>query len=238
MKICEKCKKMFEDYEDYCPDCNTELQYVEVVGEKKNNNAKIFGFSCLGCFGCLGIIFLLHIILFAFLYNNWLIRTSEYKYNDLRGEEAKNVVTEKMKSIDELVTSVLINALLEQRAVNQYSTPTEVLENVFLQHPDNLFGRYDAGFTNPEVCNEPAVVDQDGNIYCITNWTIEDDRCDLAGQYPCSPRYSTPNLYVDINGATKPNVLTDKKKEMNDIFTFSIYANKVKRKGVANKISY
>ena len=238
MKICEKCKKMFEDYEDYCPDCGSELQYVEVVGGKKNSNAKIFGFSCLGCLGCLGLIFLFHIILIVVLYNVMTVHTDDYKYNDLKGKEAEKIVKRNLKKVDDLVTDVVERSFVEQRVVNQFKTPREVLENVFLQHPNNSFRRYEAGFTNLEVCNEPALIDNDGNIYCITNWTIEEDRCDLAGQYSCSPRYGTPNLYVDINGPTEPNKFTDKKKEMNDIFAFSIYANMIKPKGVANQINY
>ena len=238
MKICEECKKMFEDYEDFCPDCGTVLKNVEIVEKEKNNTGKIFGFSCLGCLGCLGLIFLFHIIFFVVLFNLMTVHTADYKYNDLRGKDAEKIVKIKLKKVDDLATNVVERAFVEQRVVNQYSTPTEVIENVFLQHPTNSFRIYDDGFTNPSVCNEPALIDNDGNIYCITNWINDGNKCDLAGDYSCAPNYDTPNLYVDINGATGPNMLTEKKKEMNDIFAFSIYTNRVKAKGITNKIYY
>ena len=236
MRICLNCKKIFEDDVDICPDCAEKLQSIVVSKKEKNKTVKILGIVVLSCLGLFGILLILYIILFSVLFKYTVIPDSDYKYNDLNGIEAKEIIKEKVRSVDELVTESLEKMLLDDQPVRNYSTSSEVAEKIFLMHPTHTFNIYENGFTNPKICDETAYIDEEGSIYCITNWSNENRSCDFMNKMECSIGFRTPNLYVDINGALEPNKLTKKNKDVNDIFAFGIYNSKVDAKGPARYI--
>ena len=126
MKICLNCKKIFEDDVDICPDCAEKLQSIVVSKKEKNKTVKILGIVVLSCLGLFGILLILYIILFSVLFKSTVIPDSDYKYNDLNGIEAKEIIKEKVRSVDELVTESLEKMLLYDQPVRNYSTSSEV----------------------------------------------------------------------------------------------------------------
>lgn len=236
MKICEHCKKLFEDYEETCPDCGSSLKSVEVSDDRSTKTTKILGFSCLGCFGCLGVIFLLHILLFALIFKAVTLDNSEYRYNNLKGKEAKKIVKDHLKTADLALEDVIKKSLRKEMPLRRYNSAEAVISNAFLTH--YKFKPYEPGFTNPYLCNETAFIDTEGNIYCITNWASGGDKCETLGEKPCSDDLSMPNVYVDINGAEGPNLYSEEGSEMNDIFAFEIYNTRLDNFGISKKIFY
>ena len=192
MKICENCKKVFEDWEETCPECGAELKNVEAVENKKTKTTKILGFSCLGCLGCLGVIFLITILFFISIFKAMTIDTHQYKYNDLKGNEAKKIVTEHIKSAKSSLEDSIKNAIINEQSLQKYETSKEVTENAFVSN--YKFRIYESGFTNTALCNEIAFTDTNGNIYCITNWSNKGNKCDVLGERACSYDLNMPNV--------------------------------------------
>ncbi len=88
-------------------------------------------------------------------------------------------------------------------------------------------------FTNTSVCSGTNVwASTDGVIFCVApNYTSDNDSsqkstCNAAATVACSSD-GEANLFVDVNGARKPNKLTTSASAPKDIFPAMIYSQKV-----------
>ena len=85
-------------------------------------------------------------------------------------------------------------------------------------------------FTSPD-CDGPVFTTADGIIFCISNYSsaYNDEKgtpCDFYNSEPCI-QTAGPNLWIDVNGWSKPNKPTNSYDNPKDIYQAQIYSQKV-----------
>lgn len=234
MKICLNCKKIFEDDIDVCPECGAELKKVKNAKKKADDDTgkKVLvgcGWGCVGCLAIIGILFFILVmigVISSFSVGNL---SSEYKKQNRVSMSSNLMVKNNLMSARSRARQVA-----RVSELNNFSTAEEVVEKAFLTTAGSNFTKTSLTFTNLDVCNGPTFVNSLEQMYCIKNWSNE--YCDESNNEPCAFESSQPNLYVDINGLKGPNLLTENKNQVNDIFPFYIYNSAVKPTGVTAEI--
>ena len=138
------------------------------------------------------------------------------------------------KAISGLDRAIALEYALEGLTVQDYVSSEELVKYLFKKRMNNLEPS-SKRFTNPDTCKdatpESIFNTADGMIYCVTNFKSDysDERgskCDFYNTTPCT-KEEGPNIWIDVNGAKKPNKVTTSYKKPRDIYQAQLYSQKV-----------
>lgn len=134
------------------------------------------------------------------------------------------------KAISATNQALTLHYALEGMTAQDYTTATAVVDGVFKTRMNVIEGS--STFTDSSACAGTTFTTADGIIYCVTNYTsansdVETAACDAYNLNPCATQTNAANLWIDVNGAKKPNVRTTSSKRPKDIYQAMIYAQKV-----------
>lgn len=134
------------------------------------------------------------------------------------------------KAISATNQALTLHYALEGTTAQDYTTATAVVDGVFKTRMNVIEGS--TTFTDSSACAGTTFTTADGIIYCVTNYTSANSdsdtaACDAYNLNPCATQTNAPNLWIDVNGAKKPNIRTTSSKRPKDIYQAMIYAQKV-----------
>ena len=140
--------------------------------------------------------------------------------NNTQGQEYKAALKKAISASNQVITLHYATTGEGFREEGNYSAndPLNAVD-IFMQHMDMVPleertpDAYD-GFPG-EVCHPGAVAaTNDGIIYCLDpyNWAVGSDDdpngpCNIDNTVPCVNDISKPNMYIDVNGEKKPNIM-------------------------------
>ena len=150
--------------------------------------------------------------------------------NNTNGHEFR---TSAKKAISGLDKAVAMEYAMEGLTVQDYVSSEELVEYLFKRHM-NTIEPSAKQFTsdNCEGATANSIFNtSDGMIYCVTNFHSDasDDigsKCDFQNTTPCTIE-DGPNVWIDVNGAKKPNKATTSANKPRDIYQAQLYSQKV-----------
>ena len=151
--------------------------------------------------------------------------------NNTNAQEFRSALKKAISGVNQALT---LNYALEGLSGNDYKTAKEIVENVFKTRMSVIDG--EKSFTDTSKCagtnGDNVFTTADGIIFCVTNYTSEGSdnqgtKCDSYNQTPCATNVANANLWIDVNGAKKPNKPTTSSNRPRDIYQAHIYAQKV-----------
>ena len=151
--------------------------------------------------------------------------------NNTNAQEFRSALKKAISGVNQALT---LNYALEGLSGNDYTSASALVENVFKTRMSVIDG--EKTFTDQNLCagtdGANVFTTADGIIFCVTNYTSEgkDDqgtKCDSYNQTPCTTDNGKANLWIDVNGAKKPNKATTSSNRPRDIYQAHIYAQKV-----------
>lgn len=148
--------------------------------------------------------------------------------NNTNAQEFRSALKKAISATNQALT---LHYALEGASAQDYSDEADLVDNVFKTRMSVIDGS--STFTGG-VCEEGTVfTTSDGMMYCVTNWsrsdgdTDENGACNAFNTVPCAADTTIPNLWIDVNGAKKPNTVTTSSKRPKDIYQAMIYSQKV-----------
>lgn len=137
------------------------------------------------------------------------------------------------KAISSINQALALHYALEGTGAENFSDETEVVSGLFkkkMNIVDNgtYSDNYKIGDCEPDGTN--SFVTQDGMIFCVMNWESggtdsQDVACNAFNTRPCGPN-AAPNLWIDVNGERKPNIVTTSSAHPRDQYQAQIYNQK------------
>lgn len=137
------------------------------------------------------------------------------------------------KAISALNQALALEYSLEGLTAQSFDSAEELVKEVFKKRMNNIASSV-SEFTVADCNNDSPdsiFTTTDGMIFCVSNFKSDnsDDpnsKCSYNNKVPCVQNDGA-NIWIDVNGAKKPNrVTTDSSKPM-DIYQAQIYAQRV-----------
>ena len=148
--------------------------------------------------------------------------------NNTNAQEFRSALKKAISATNQALT---LHYALEGLTAQDYASASALVDGVFKTRMSVIEGS--TAFTNT-ACSEQGGVftTSDGMMYCVTNYTsanddLETSKCDAYNINPCATATTSPNLWIDVNGAKKPNTITTSSKRPKDIYQAMIYSQKV-----------
>ncbi len=136
------------------------------------------------------------------------------------------------KAISATNQALTLHYALEGLSAQDYTTASQLVDGVFKTRMSTIEGS--TAFTNTNVCSGGSVfTTQDGLMFCVdtsfssANNDSESGACDAYNINPCTGNTASPNMWIDVNGARKPNTITTSSKRPKDIYQAMIYSQKI-----------
>lgn len=147
--------------------------------------------------------------------------------NNTNAQEFRSALKKAISATNQALT---LHYALEGLSAQDYTSGSDLVDDVFKTRMSVIEGS--TAFTNTNACNGTVFTTADGMMYCVTNYTSanndsETGACDAYNINPCATSITVPNLWIDVNGAKKPNTVTTSSKRPKDIYQAMIYSQKV-----------
>ncbi len=160
--------------------------------------------------------------------------------NNTGGSEYKAALK---KAIATTGNALTMHYALEGLTAQDYTSGEELVNNLFKKRLSVM--DTSNSFTDSSACTGSTFTTTDGMIFCVTNFASTsktesggsgtEDICDSFSKNPCAQSTTMPNLWIDVNGAKKPNKRTISSSSPRDIYQAMIYAQKVVPYGTATQ---
>jgi prepilin-type N-terminal cleavage/methylation domain-containing protein len=152
--------------------------------------------------------------------------------NNTNAQEFRSALKKAISGVNQALT---LNYALEGLSAQDYSTAATLVSGIFKTRMSVIDGA--TGFTVNNVCNgassDTVFTTADGMVFCVSseytsaNSDDESSKCNSYNTVPCSLDATKPTLWIDVNGAKKPNTVTTSSSRPKDIYQAQIYAQKV-----------
>lgn len=147
--------------------------------------------------------------------------------NNTNAQEFRSALKKAISATNQALT---LHYALEGLSAQDYTQASDLVDDVFKTRMSVIEGS--TAFTNTGVCSGTVFTTADGMMYCVTNYSSanndsETGACDAYNLNPCATAANAPNLWIDVNGAKKPNTVTTSSKRPKDIYQAMIYSQKV-----------
>lgn len=147
------------------------------------------------------------------------------------------------KAISGLNQALTLNYALEGLSAQDYNDGATLVQDVFKKRMNVIDGN--ATFS-ASVCDGTVFTTADGMMFCVKDFQgnpTSDEQgviCDSYNTTGCHGSATNgtaggPNIWIDVNGIKKPNTLTSSAKRPKDIYTATIYSQKVVPYGEATQ---
>lgn len=150
--------------------------------------------------------------------------------NNTNAQEFRSALKKAISGANQALT---LNYALEGLGAQDYSTADTLVDDVFKKRmsvidDDTWLGE------GTGACDGAKFTTADGMKFCVTNWGVgeieanQTSACNSYNTVPCTEGGAdTYNLMIDVNGAKNPNRLTTDANSPRDIYTATIYNQKV-----------
>ena len=148
--------------------------------------------------------------------------------NNTNAQEFRSALKKAISATNQALT---LHYALEGLSAQDYTQASDLVDDVFKTRMSVIEGS--TAFTNSACSGQGGVfTTSDGMMYCVTNYASanndsETGACDAYNLNPCATATTSPNLWIDVNGAKKPNTITTSSKRPKDIYQAMIYSQKV-----------
>ncbi len=150
--------------------------------------------------------------------------------NNTNAQEYRSALKKAISGLNQALT---LNYALEGLSANDYSTGTDLVNDVFKKRMSVIEG--ETSFTNTTACDASDVfTTADGMLFCVKGFKgnqAADDQTSACNTYntkPCTEDGNDgANIWIDVNGSKNPNMVTSNSKRPRDIYQATIYAQKV-----------
>ena len=152
--------------------------------------------------------------------------------NNTNAQEFRSALKKAISGLNQALT---LNYALEGLSAQDYSTGTDLVEDVFKRRMSVIDG--DTSFTTADCDGTDVFTTADGMMFCVKGFTSEmsDDQgtlCDSYNTTACvegsnADAAGGANIWIDVNGVKKPNRATTSAKRPRDVYQATIYAQKV-----------
>ena len=148
--------------------------------------------------------------------------------NNTNAQEFRSALKKAISGANQALT---LNYALEGLSANDYADATAIVDEVFKKRMSVIDGNDE--FTTTDCTKGAVFTTADGVIFCVDksySSAQSDDQgtvCDSYNQTPCTANSEKANLWIDVNGAKKPNQATKSSNRPRDIYQAHIYAQKV-----------
>jgi len=145
--------------------------------------------------------------------------------NNTNAQEFRSALKKAISGANQALT---LHYALEGLSAQDYTSATTLVNDVFKRRMSIIDG--DTTFTNQTACGGNDVwTTADGMVFCITGFSSanSDDQGTACDSYNTTACGAEPNLWIDVNGAKNPNLITTSAKRPKDIYQATIYSQKV-----------
>lgn len=153
--------------------------------------------------------------------------------NNTNAQEYRSALKKAIAGLNQALT---LNYALEGLSAQDYTTGTQLVEDVFKRRMSVIEG--DTSFTTTDCSGTDVFTTADGMMFCVTGFSsansdTQGSVCDsynttgcISGATADSPAPGA-NLWIDVNGVKKPNRATTSASRPKDVYQATIYAQKV-----------
>lgn len=145
--------------------------------------------------------------------------------NNTNAQEFRSALKKAISATNQALT---LHYALEGSSAQDYTTASALVDDVFKTRMSVVEGS--TAFTSND-CTGSVFTTSDGLIYCVSTANYSSDnsdsdtsKCDAYNINPCG---TAPNMWIDVNGAKKPNTATTSSKRPKDIYQATIYSQKI-----------
>jgi prepilin-type N-terminal cleavage/methylation domain-containing protein len=151
--------------------------------------------------------------------------------NNTNAQEFRSALKKAISGVNQALT---LNYALEGLSAQDYSTAATLVSGIFKTRMSVIDGA--TGFTTSDctgASSDTVFTTADGMVFCVSsNYTSansdsDTSKCNSYNTVPCAATETTPTLWIDVNGAKKPNTVTTSSSRPKDIYQAQIYAQKV-----------
>lgn len=145
--------------------------------------------------------------------------------NNTNAQEFRSALKKAISGTNQALT---LHYALEGLSASDYSDGAALVNEVFKTRMSVIDG--ENSFTTGDCSGNAVFTTADGMVFCVSGFTNagsdnEGSACDAYNTAPCSN--GGANLWIDVNGAKKPNKVTTSSKRPRDIYQAQIYSQKV-----------
>ena len=145
--------------------------------------------------------------------------------NNTNAQEFRSALKKAISATNQALT---LHYALEGSSAQDYKAASDLVDEVFKTRMSVVEGS--TVFTSDD-CKGSVFTTSDGLIYCVdsTNYKSDnkDDETSACDAYNINPCGTAPNMWIDVNGAKKPNTATTSSKRPKDIYQATIYSQKI-----------
>ena len=145
--------------------------------------------------------------------------------NNTNAQEFRSALKKAISATNQALT---LHYALEGSSAQDYTTASALVDDVFKTRMSVVEGS--TAFTSNDCTDGVVFTTSDGLIYCVSkNYKSDnkDDDSSACDAYNINPCGTAPNMWIDVNGAKKPNTATTSSKRPKDIYQATIYAQKI-----------
>ena len=147
--------------------------------------------------------------------------------NNTNAQEYRSAFKKAMSSVNQALET---EYALEGLTAADFDSSAELVSDVFKKRLQTL--DVDNIVTGSGGSSDTSFTTADGAIFTVVNFSGAGEDTGEGAEANCNYENTKacgtePNLYIDVNGLRKPNKLTTSYKRPRDIYTASIYSQKV-----------
>lgn len=152
--------------------------------------------------------------------------------NNTNAQEYRSALKKAISGLNQALT---LNYALEGLSAQDYSTGSDLVEEVFKKRMSVIEG--DTAFTTDNCGGSDVFTTADGMMFCVTGFSsamsdTQGSICDSYNTTACvagstEDAAGGANIWIDVNGVKKPNRATTSSSRPRDIYQATIYAQKV-----------
>lgn len=148
--------------------------------------------------------------------------------NNTNAHEFRSALKKAISGVNQALT---LHYALTSESARDFTTATNLVDNVFKKRM-SVMDDGSSNFTNTTACptGSATFITADGIFFCVhkDNFSVGTDldngNCNVYNTVPCG---TAPNLIIDVNGAKKPNALTEDSSRPKDIYQATIYSQRI-----------
>ena len=142
--------------------------------------------------------------------------------NNTNSQEFRSALKKAISALNQAVT---MQYALEGSLMSDY-TASNIVQDVFQARLNVISTDSTSWKSTSTTCSNASgvFVTADGMAYCINDFTSGggiSGACDNAGKEACG------TIYIDVNGAKKPNKMTEDAQQPKDIYQATLYSQRV-----------
>ena len=150
--------------------------------------------------------------------------------NNTNAQEFRSALKKAISGVNQALT---LHYALTSQSAQDFSDGSQLVNELFKKRMSVLENGTTANgvsFTSTDCSDNTATfVTADGIMFCVTGFSAaadssDDGACNVYNTVPCG---NANNMWIDVNGAKKPNKVTTTSTRPKDIYQATIYSQRI-----------